>query len=81
MNENDVYCISCMYYMFSGNRFNRKFDRCKHIDFTIKNKIWNDCIGYDLYANVPIIDVNSIWEFYQLVGYDYKKRKWNERDS
>ena len=27
--------------------------------------------------SLPMVTANSIWEFYKLVGYDYKKKKWS----
>jgi hypothetical protein len=30
----------------------------------------------DMYANVPRIRVKNLWEFYKLIGYDYKRKKW-----
>lgn len=30
----------------------------------------------DIYASVPIVHVKNLWEFYKLIGYDYKSKKW-----
>lgn len=30
----------------------------------------------DIYSSVPVVDVKNIWEFYELIGYDYKTKKW-----
>lgn len=30
----------------------------------------------DIYRTVPVTDVKNIWEFYKLIGYDYKAKKW-----
>lgn len=27
-------------------------------------------------VDLPIVDVHSIWDFYKIIGYDYKKRAW-----
>ena len=32
--------------------------------------------GKYLFRNLPIVKVGSLWEFYELVGYDYKRQKW-----
>ena len=31
----------------------------------------------DIYSNVPVVTVKNLWEFYKLVGYDYKRKKWS----
>lgn len=37
---------------------------------------WHD---YRHFAKgVPVVDVASIWEFYVLVGYNYKKKQWKQ---
>lgn len=30
----------------------------------------------DIYSSVPVVIVKNIWEFYKLIGYDYKTKKW-----
>lgn len=29
-----------------------------------------------LFPEIPIVDVENIWEFYELIGFDYKTNKW-----
>ena len=35
---------------------------------------WNMVVGR--YATAPMVDVGSIWEFYDLIGYNYKQQRW-----
>ena len=30
----------------------------------------------DIYNSVPVVTVKNLWEFYKLIGYDYKTKKW-----
>ena len=30
----------------------------------------------DIYSSVPVVTVKNLWEFYKLIGYDYKTKKW-----
>jgi hypothetical protein len=30
----------------------------------------------DIYSSVPVVTVKNVWEFYKLIGYDYKTKKW-----
>lgn len=30
------------------------------------------------FYEIPIIDVNNIWDFYKLIGYNYKTKKYNQ---
>ena len=32
-------------------------------------------ITADLYIDVPVVNHESLWEFYKAIGYDYKKKK------
>lgn len=29
-----------------------------------------------MFGPIPVLTPSNIWEFYQLVGYDYRKKKW-----
>lgn len=29
-----------------------------------------------IHGKIDLIEVESLWEFYKLIGYDYKKKKW-----
>lgn len=31
--------------------------------------------------DLPVVDVEGIWEFYKLIGYDYRKKKYGLADS
>lgn len=35
----------------------------------------------ELIPDVPIIDVLDIFDFYKLIGYDYKMREWRPREG
>jgi len=37
---------------------------------------FNNVLGKEYCQDIPILTVSSLWEFYKLVGYDYKKKKW-----
>jgi hypothetical protein len=39
-------------------------------------EIAKECLGRNIYENIPIVDVGSIWEFYNLIRWDWKKKKW-----
>lgn len=30
----------------------------------------------DIYSSIPVVNVKNIWEFYKLISYDYKTKKW-----
>lgn len=30
----------------------------------------------DIYGSVPVVTVKNLWEFYKLIGYNYKTKKW-----
>jgi hypothetical protein len=32
----------------------------------------------DIYAEVPVVHVKNLWEFYKLIGYDYKTKKFGD---
>lgn len=51
---------------YKPNKKNAEFlYHCDHEE----EKTWMD-------ESVPIIDVENVWEFYKLIGYDYKKKKY-----
>lgn len=31
----------------------------------------------DIYGSVPVVTVKNLWEFYELIGWDYRKKKWS----
>lgn len=47
-------------------------------DLVASNELLKKALGgkETFFDKVPVIDVKNIWEFYELVGYDYKKQKW-----
>jgi hypothetical protein len=44
---------------------------CSHWD-----EVEHDKILWAYYKDCPRVTVNSMWEFYKAIGYDYKKQKW-----
>ena len=54
----------------------------KHLEeFQIDLDVWAKMMKEhpdltDIYSSVPVITVKNIWEFYKLIGYDYKTKKW-----
>jgi hypothetical protein len=58
-------------YSVKGRNYNPNFKNarilwaCDHED----QKTWMD-------SDIPIIDVKNVWEFYKLIGYDYKTKKY-----
>lgn len=53
--------------------------RSKH-EHDIKVKIWLDMITrhpniFNIY-NIPTVRINSLWEFYDYIRYDYKNKKY-----
>lgn len=32
----------------------------------------------DTYSSVPVVHIKNLWEFYNLIGYDYKRKKYYE---
>jgi hypothetical protein len=33
-------------------------------------------VSYAPHNMAPVVDVGSIWEFYDLIGYNYKQQRW-----
>jgi hypothetical protein len=50
----------------------------READFQISHDCWKSSLEkYDKeYKDPEFIDVDNIWEFYKLIGYDYKKKKY-----
>lgn len=41
----------------------------------------DDPTQYTPTPGVPVIDVLDMWDFYRMIGYDWKKREWYDPDS
>ena len=71
--------VSTNSFFFSTNKRNYKKDELLyHSEAEDEHKICLNITQKSL-PNWPTpnyIDIDSIWEFYKLVGYDYKKKKW-----
>jgi len=62
---------------------NKKFlYTSKHEDeHQIDINLWNKMMKQrptlqDIYATVPVVHVQNLWEFYKLIGYNHKTKKW-----
>lgn len=49
----------------------------QHLDEKVRHDTrMQQVLGSDPYAGAQVIALDSLWEFYTAIGYDYKKRKW-----
>ena len=64
------------------NRTDKYLYYAKHLrEFQIDLDVWAKMMKEhpdlpDIYSSVPVVTVKNIWEFYKLIGYDYKTKKW-----
>jgi len=63
----------------------RKYDRdvkrgiiwASHHEYEHHHYTRKDVLGFSVWPDdVEIVEHESIWAFYEYVGYDYKKKKW-----
>ncbi len=68
-------------FFFGTNRRNYKkkerlYHACDESEHLASLKITQEFLPDT--PNPVYIDVDSVWDFYKLIGYDYKKRKWSD---
>jgi len=73
-------------FFYNTKRRNQKGNKFLYI--CRRQEEWDSFIEFDKrvcktigenYQNPKIIPLNSIWQFYKVIGYDYKKQKWLDK--
>lgn len=65
------------------NRSGKYIYSSKHLEeFQIDLNVWTKMMKEhpslpDIHSSIPVVNVKNIWEFYKLIGYDYKTKKWS----
>lgn len=71
--------VSINSFFFGVKKRNYKKDKVLyHSVYEEEHKMMQEEHKMLRFGNHPInyIDVDSIWEFYKMIGYDYKKQEW-----
>lgn len=64
------------------NQTDRHLYAAKHeVEHQINLDVWAEMMREhpgleDIYSKVPVVEVQNIWEFYELIGYDHKTKRW-----
>lgn len=74
--------FSSNYKRKARNRSDKYLYHSKHLnEFQIDLDVWAKMMKEhpnlpDIYSSIPVVNVKNIWEFYKLIGYNYKTKKW-----
>lgn len=68
--------VSANAFFFGGKK--RNYTKPKHFLYIEKTEEEFECGANMRIIKTPeFIELSSIWEFYKLIGYNYKTKKWN----
>jgi hypothetical protein len=87
LDDGKSFCYRCRTsfntYFHSVKKYNCKsngylYYTKQDIEYDIELASWSKALGFNPHENIQIIELKNIWEFYKLIGYDYKTKKYLE---
>lgn len=54
------------------------YTRCDLREFETYESICKTTLGYDIHAEIPRLQLNSVWEFFEAIGWNPKTKKWSK---
>lgn len=61
---------------FHGTRRKNRNDKFLYTSYSYEEWPYYEGVFYDSQRKIPIIEVDNVWEFYKMIGYDYKTKKY-----